>query len=136
MEITVKTLVKAPVKKVWKLWTTPGDIMNWNNASQDWHTPAAENDLRAGGKFNSRMEARDGSAGFDFSGVYDEVEKYRVIAYTMDDGRKVKVSFTGMGAETGIVEVFDAEAENSIELQRDGWQAILDNFRNYAEAAS
>ena len=131
--ITVEATVKAPVEKVWKCWTTPEDIKKWNNASADWHTTKAENDLRVGGKFSSRMEAKDGSFGFDFGGVYDEVSKNKIIAYTIGDGRKVKINFTSLGNETKVVETFDAENENPIEMQRGGWQSILDNFKRYTE---
>ncbi len=133
-KITVQGTVKAPVAKVWELWTTPDHITRWNSASDDWHTPRAENDLRVGGTFLSRMEAKDGSFGFDFAGVYDEVETNKRIAYTMSDGRNVEIDFTDKGGETGIVTVFDAEDENPIDMQRDGWQAILDSFTRYAEA--
>lgn len=132
--ITVECTVKAPVEKVWKLWTVPEHITKWNNASDDWHTPKAENDLRTGGRFISRMEAKDGSSGFNFSGVYDNVIPYKLIEYTMDDGRKAKVSFSGNGNETKLAESFEAENMNSVELQRDGWQAILNNFKKYAES--
>jgi uncharacterized protein YndB with AHSA1/START domain len=131
--ITVKNTVNAPVEKVWKLWTAPDHITKWNNASDDWHTPRAENDLRTGGKFVARMEAKNGSSGFDFGGVYDEVKTHELIAYTMGDGRKVKITFAANGALTNVVETFEAEGTNSIELQRSGWQAILDNFKKYAE---
>ncbi len=134
--ITVETTVNAPVQKVWEFWTGPEHIVKWNNASDDWHTPRAENDLRVGGKFWSRMEAKDGSFGFDFGGIYDEVTTNEVIAYTIDDGRKVKITFSPSGNETRIVETFEAESMNSIELQRTGWQAILDNFKKYAESNS
>ena len=132
--ITVTTTVLAPAEKVWKLWTTPEHIIKWNNASDDWHTTHAENDLRIGGKFLSRMEAKDGSFGFDFIGIYDLVKENKLIEYTMGDGRKVIIVFTGIGNTTNIVETFEAENENSIEMQRSGWQAILDNFKKYAEA--
>jgi uncharacterized protein YndB with AHSA1/START domain len=132
--ITIKATVNAPVEKVWNAWSNPEDIMKWNSASDDWHTPKAENDLRTGGKFISRMEAKDGSWGFDFGGVYDNVEKFKVIEYTMGDGRKVKVTFTGNGNTTEVVETFDPESENSIEMQRSGWQSILDNFKKYTES--
>mgnify|MGYP003539722979 CR=1 FL=1 len=131
--ITVKTIVQAPVEKVWECWTKAEHITGWNNASDDWHTPRAENDLRVGGKFLSRMEARDGSMGFDFGGVYDEVKPNEGIAYTLDDDRKVKIGFTGNGNETTVTETFETENENSIELQRVGWQAILDNFKKHTE---
>jgi uncharacterized protein YndB with AHSA1/START domain len=131
--ITVKTTVDAPIEKVWKYWSSPEHITQWNNASDDWHTPRAENDLRTGGKFLARMEAKDGSFGFDFGGVYDEVDENKFIAYTMGDGRKVSVAFLGNGNETEIEETFEAEDQNSIEMQKTGWQAILDNFKKYAE---
>ena len=132
--ITVQTVINAPVEKIWKLWTTPEHITKWNNASDDWHTPFAENDLRTGGKFLSRMEAKDGSFGFDFGGVYDHIKTNEAIDYTIGDGRKVKISFTGKGNETKVIETFEAENHNPVEMQRGGWQAILDNFKKYAEA--
>ncbi|TLS36160.1 SRPBCC family protein [Pseudalkalibacillus caeni] len=132
-KITVETMVGAPIEKVWKYWTEPDYITKWNNASDDWHTPFAENDLRTGGKFLTRMEAKDGSAGFDFSGIYDEVKTHEVIAYSMSDGRKVKITFKDLGNQTGVTETFDAETTHSIEQQEQGWQAILNNFKNYVE---
>ena len=134
-KITVGTTVKAPVEKVWETYTSPKHIVKWNSASDDWHTTKAENDLRTGGKFLSRMEARDGSAGFDFEGVYDEVKRNELIAYTMADGRKAEIIFTAENNETGMKVVFDAETENPVEMQREGWQAILDNFKKYTEAS-
>jgi len=133
-KITVETSVKAPIEKVWKVWTTPEHIMQWNNASPDWHTPKAENDLRKGGKFVSRMEAKDGSFGFEFWGIYDEVDHLALISYTMGDGRKAEVSFSAEGTQTKMTETFEAESENPIEMQKAGWQAILDNFKKYAES--
>ena len=133
-KITVETTINAPIEKVWKLWTTPGHITKWSNASDDWHTPFAENDLRVGGKFLSRMEAKDGSFGFDFGGIYDEIKTNKLIEYTIGDGRKVIINFTNDENETKVVETFEAESTNSIELQRGGWQAILDNFKKYVEA--
>ena len=132
--ITVESRVNAPVSKVWDYWTTPDHITKWNNASDDWHTPWAKNDLRTGGSFSARMEAKDGSFGFDFGGVYDEVRNHEYIEYTLGDGRKVTVSFAAQGNETKIVESFEAENTNSIELQKGGWQAIMDNFKKYTEA--
>lgn len=132
--ITVNNTINAPVKKVWEYWTKPEHITLWNNASDDWHTPSAENDLRVGGKFIARMEAKDGSMGFDFGGVYDAVKENEYIEYTMDDGRKVIVHFTSKGDQTDVVESFDAEETNSIDMQRDGWQAILNNFKKYTES--
>lgn len=131
--VVVQTVVDAPVDKVWEYWTNPGDITRWNNASDDWHSPKAENDLRMGGKFNIRMEARDGSAGFDFWGVYTKIILNKLIEYTMGDGRKVKVQFVAKDSKTEIVESFETENENPVEMQRTGWQAILDNFKKYAE---
>jgi len=132
--ITVQTTVNAPVEKVWEYFTSPGHIIKWNNASDDWHTPNAENDLRTGGKFVYRMEARDGSFGFDFGGEYDKVEVNKTIEYTIGDGRKVNVSFSGDGNTTTVTETFEAESTNPVEMQRGGWQAILDNFKRYAES--
>ena len=132
--ITVSVDVESPVSKVWKYWTSPEHIMQWNNASNDWHTPRAENDLRAGGKFLSRMEAKDGSMGFDFSGEYDEIVEFKLIRYTLADSRKVTIEFSGTGNVTQIVETFEAETENSAELQQYGWQCILDNFKKHAES--
>lgn len=132
--ITVESTVNAPVEKVWKFWTSPEHIIKWNNASEDWHTPSAMNDLRVGGKFLSRMEAKDGSFGFDFGGVYDEVIPNNTIAYTMGDGRKVKITFLSQQNTTKVVEAFHAETQNSIDLQRNGWQAILNNFKKYVES--
>ncbi len=132
--ITVKTIVNAPVEKVWNFWTDPEHIVNWNNASDDWHTTKAENDLKVGGEFSSRMEAKDGSMGFDFSGKYTEVKNHELIAYEMEDGRKVEISFLEKDNEqTEVVEAFDAENENDLEMQRAGWQAILENFKKYVE---
>jgi uncharacterized protein YndB with AHSA1/START domain len=131
--ITVKNTVKAPSKKVWSLWTTPEQIVKWNTPSEDWHTTRAENDLRVGGTFLSRMEAKDGSFGFDFEGTYDEVVPLERIAYTLGDGRKVEVDFKELDGKTEIVNTFDAETQNPIEQQREGWQAILDSFKTYAE---
>lgn len=132
-EITVSVTVNAPIQKVWQLWTLPEHIMKWNFASEDWHAPKAENDLQVGGKFLSRMEAKDGSFGFDFWGVYDDIKENELIAYTMGDGRKAKISFINEGNTTKVIETFEAESENSIELQQGGWQAILNNFKKYSE---
>lgn len=132
-KITVEITVNAPIEKVWGCWTEPKHITKWNNASPNWHTPFAENDLRVGGKFLSRMEAKDGSFGFDFWGIYDEVKLHEIIAYTLGDERKVEITFIVQGNETKVIENFEAETENSIELQQSGWQAILDNFKKYTE---
>lgn len=133
-KITVEAAVNAPVEKVWRSWSEPQHIKNWCAASDDWHAPKAENDLRTGGTFSTRMEAKDGSFGFDFGGVYDNVKKNELIEYTMGDGRKVKIIFSSSGDQTKIVETFDAEATNPVEMQRGGWQAILDNFKKYTES--
>ena len=134
--ITVSTTINATIDTVWKRWTTPDDITKWNNASDDWHTTKAENDLRVGGKFLSRMEAKDGSMGFDFIGVYDEIITNELISYKLEDERKVKVIFKSNGKETQIIETFEAETINSIELQKSGWQNILDNFKKYVEKSN
>ncbi|MFB5759998.1 SRPBCC family protein [Paenibacillus medicaginis] len=132
--ITVETTVHAPMEKVWSYWTEPQHITKWSFAAEDWHAPKAENDLRAGGAFLTRMEAKDGSFGFDFSGVYDEVRPHECIAYTLGDGRKVAITFSGQGSDTRVTEVFEAESENPIEMQQAGWQAFLDNFKKYCES--
>jgi uncharacterized protein YndB with AHSA1/START domain len=131
--ITMKATIGVPVEKVWNLWNNPQHIVNWNYASDDWHCPKAENDLRAGGKLKARMEARDGSFGFDFEGIYDEVKPNERIAYTIGDGRKVTLDFKSNGTSTTITEAFEAEGTNPVEMQRQGWQAILNNFKTYAE---
>lgn len=135
-KITVATSVNAPVEKVWEFWTEPKHIIQWNSASDDWHTPKAENDLRVGGKFMSRMEARDGSMGFDFEGEYREVETHKKIAYAMPDGREVVISFEQEGDKTVVTETFDAENTNPIEMQQEGWQAIMNNFKNHVESGN
>jgi uncharacterized protein YndB with AHSA1/START domain len=132
--LTVENTINAPVEKVWEFWSNPEHIIKWCSPSDDWHTPRAENDLRSGGKFLSRMEAKDGSFGFDFGGVYDEVRNHEYIEYTIGDGRKVKISFSPEGKNTKLVESFDAENENPIEMQQGGWQAILDSFKKYTES--
>ena len=134
--ITVRAIINVPVDSAWKCWTTPKDIRNWNNASDDWHTPHAENDLRPGGQFNYRMESRDGSMGFDFGGIYNKVEVNRQIDYTIGDGRKVRIIFKQAGNQTEVVETFETESTHTLEMQREGWQAILNNFKEYAEAQS
>jgi uncharacterized protein YndB with AHSA1/START domain len=133
-QITVETDVNAPLEKAWKFFTTPEDLIQWNNASEDWHTTKSENDLRPGGKFLARMEAKDGSVGFDFGGTYDDVIPHQLISYTIGDGRKVIVNFTADGNRTKVVETFEAEGTHSIEMQRSGWQSILDNYKRYAES--
>ncbi|MCT4779624.1 MULTISPECIES: SRPBCC domain-containing protein [Exiguobacterium] len=132
-EIQIQTVIKRPVADVWTYWTEPDHIKAWNAASDDWHTTEATNDVQAGGRFSSHMAAKDGSMGFDFSGVYLEVILYEKLAYTLDDGRHVTVLFTANGEETEVVETFEAESMNPLEMQQAGWQAILDRFKAYAE---
>jgi len=132
--ITVGAVANAPVSKVWKTWNTPSDIMQWNTADPSWHSPSSENDLRVGGKFKHRMEAKDGSFGFDFEGRYNTVELHQEITYTMPDGRRATTLFAGQNGKTNIETTFDAETENDPEFQKQGWQAILDNFVNYVES--
>jgi uncharacterized protein YndB with AHSA1/START domain len=132
--ITVKVSVKADLEKVWKCWTSPEDIIRWNHASDDWHCPSAENNLVAGGRFNYRMAAKDGSFAFDFEGIYDQVITNQVIAYTLPDDRKVRIEFSEKGGETMVVESFEAETENPVEMQEMGWQMILNNFKAHAES--
>ena len=134
--ITVEVTVNAQVAKVWNLWTEPKHIVHWNNASDDWHSPYAENDLREEGRFNYRMEAKEGSLGFDFTGQYNRVDLHKRIDYTLDDGREVHILFIPDGNMTVVKETFEAEQINSYDLQRTGWQAILDNFKNYVESAA
>ncbi|MBI3259014.1 MAG: SRPBCC family protein [Ignavibacteriae bacterium] len=132
-KITIEAHIDAPIEKVWDYWNSPKHITQWCNASDDWHAPHAENDLKIGGEFSTRMEAKDGSFGFDFGGVYDDVITNKHIAYTMGDSRKVDITFSTHGNRTHIVETFEAESTNPIEMQRDGWQAILNNFKKYTE---
>ena len=134
-KIVVKTLVQAPLERVWKLWTSPEHITQWNHASDEWHTPKATNDLRVGGEFHYQMEAKDGSMGFDFGGVYEEIVPNKRIVFTLEDERKVAITFAEKGDITTILETFEAETENAIEMQRNGWQAILTNFQQYAESS-
>ncbi|MFT3720971.1 SRPBCC family protein [Pseudorhodoferax sp.] len=134
MDITIETLVKAPLARVWSAWNDPRAIERWNAASPDWHTPRASVDLREGGRFSTRMEARDGSEGFDFEGIYTRVEPQRLIEYTMNDQRRVRVEFQASAGGTTVRETFDADDTYTPEQQREGWQAILDSFARYAEA--
>ncbi len=131
--LTVENVIHAPIQKTWDCWTKPEHIIHWNYASDDWHSPKAENDLKVAGRFNVRMEAKDGSMGFDFEGIYDEVKENELIKYSLADGREVTIQFIEMDNNTKVIESFDAETENSIELQKSGWQAILDNFKKYTE---
>ncbi|OAB80449.1 SRPBCC family protein [Cochleicola gelatinilyticus] len=131
--ITVTTKVQSDLKQVWEVWTGPEHIKQWNSPSPDWHTPKAKNDLREKGRFSYRMEAKDGSMGFDFSGTYTKIVPYKHIAYTLDDDRKVSIDFKEMGDTVAITETFEPENENPIDMQRSGWQAILNAFKQYAE---
>lgn len=132
-KITVQTTVNVAVEKVWEAWSTPQDIMQWNNASPDWHTPKASNDLREGGSFSATMAAKDGSMSFDFAGVYDTVKTHEQIAYTLADGRKVNILFEQKNGGTHITETFEAESIHPLTMQQAGWQAILDNFKKYSQ---
>lgn len=133
-KITIEATISADLKSVWRAWTNPEDIKNWNFASDDWCCPRASNDLKVGGKYMARMEAKDGSFGFDFVAIYDEVVDQKKMAYTMEDGRKVTTTFQDLGGKTKITTVFDAEKINPEEMQRQGWQAILNNFKKYVES--
>ena len=136
MKITVETVVNADLNRVWEAWNNPTDITQWNSAQADWHTTRSSVDLREGGKFLSRMEAKDGSAGFDFEGTYTRIVPRRAIEYRMSDGREVTVEFAERAGGVLVAETFDAETENTPEMQRAGWQAILENFRRHVEAKS
>jgi len=131
--ITVKSTINESIDKVWEFWTLPEHITKWSFASPDWHTPYAENDLREGGKFKSTMAAKDSSMSFDFEGEYTLVEKNKAIEYIMADGRKVEISFATTSNGVEVMESFDPETQNPEEMQRGGWQAILDNFKSYIE---
>lgn len=134
--ILVKAMIDAPIEKVWNDWTAPESIVKWNQASDDWHTTRAENDLRVGGKFSVRMEAKDGSMGFDFEGIYTKVIFNQLIEYTIGDGREVKIVFSAVDHQTEIEESFEAENTHPMDAQQNGWQAILDNFKEFTEKNS
>ncbi|GAB4293939.1 MAG: SRPBCC family protein [Ignavibacteriaceae bacterium] len=133
-KITIETTISADAKKVWEYYNKPEHITKWNFALDEWHCPSAENDLRVGGKLKSRMEAKDGSVGFDFEATYNEIINEKKIAYTIADGRQVVTNFENMGNETKVTTTFEAENQNPVEMQKSGWQAILDNFKKYVEA--
>lgn len=133
-KITIESVTNSPLEKVWKAWNNPDDIKSWNFADESWHCPSSEVDLRVGGKFKNRMEAKDGSFGFDFEGIYEEVLLNKKITYTMSDGRKVNNFFEEVDSKTKIRTIFDAETENDPEFQKQGWQSILDNFIKYVES--
>jgi len=134
MKITVETIVNAPIENVWRAWTTPEDIKQWNTASADWHTTTASVDLRVGGTFSSRMEAKDGSMGFDFAGIYTNLVEYQLIESAFLGDRVLLVEFLNGANGVTVRETFDAESTHSVEQQREGWQAILNNFARYVEA--
>ncbi|MFV8321412.1 SRPBCC family protein [Flavobacterium sp. LS2R12] len=131
--ITVQNTINASIEKVWELWTAPEHVMKWNNASEDWHTPFAENDLKVGGKFKYTMASKDGTMRFDFEGIYTNIVNPSLIEYKLADDRKVKITFESQKNGVLLIEKFDPETENSEALQQQGWQAILDNFKKYVE---
>lgn len=133
-KITIEATIAADTKKVWNAWTNPEDIKKWNFASDDWQCPKASNDLRVGGKYAARMEAKDGSFGFEFEAVYNEIIDQKKITYTMEDGRKATTTFEDLNGKTKVTTVFDAEKENPEEMQKQGWQAILNNFKKHVES--
>ena len=133
-KITVETIVNAPIEKVWDYWTQPEHITQWAFASDDWEAPRAENDLRVGGRFVTVMAAKDKSSSFDFGGTYTAVIEHNLIQYDMEDGRQVAIQFTPTADGVRVTETFDMETENSEELQRNGWQAIMDNFKKHVES--
>ena len=133
--ITIEVTINASIEKVWNYWTLPEHIINWNFASPDWHTTTAKNNLEIGGTFSYRMEAKDGSFGFDFGGIYTEIIPLKEIKYTMADGRVASINFIENANNIKIIETFEAETENTLELQQYGWQFILNNFKQYTEAS-
>lgn len=134
VNITIETLVHAPINLVWDTWNSPNHVVHWNHASDDWHSPKADNNFVVGGKFVYRMEAKDNSFGFDFSGTYEEIVDKKRVVTRLDDNRLVKTEFYGENDSVRIVETFEAEDQNSIELQREGWSAILNNYKLYTES--
>ncbi len=134
IKITVEASISAEPRKVWDRWTKPEHITKWNFASDEWQCPGVSNDFRVGGTYNARMEAKYGSFGFDFEAVYDEIVDGKMITYTMLDGRKATTTFDGSNGKTRVTTVFDAESSNSVDMQKQGWQAILNNFKKYAES--
>ena len=132
--ITVKTTIDRSIGEVWDYWTTPEHITKWNFATPEWHCPKAEHDLKVGGKLNYHMAAKNGSMAFDYTATFTRLEPNELMEYKLDDGRKVTISFSDIGDKTEVIETFEVEDENSIEMQRQGWQAILDNFKKYVES--
>lgn len=133
-KIQIETTITSPLSKVWTYWTEPNHIMKWNFAIPEWHCPNATNELKIGGKYVARMEAKDGSFGFDFEAIYDEVIPYKRLTYTMSDGRKATTNFDSIESGTKVTTLFDAEKQNSAEMQKNGWQSILNNFKHYVES--
>lgn len=131
--ITIEALIDAPLATVWNHFISPEAVQQWNHASDDWHTPHASNDFQVGGSFNYRMEAKDGSFGFNLIGIYNQIEEHQSMVYFLEDGRSVHVTFEALGNQTNVVEVFEPETVNPIELQRQGWQQILTNFKLFVE---
>lgn len=134
MKIEIEAMIKVDREKVWEYWTSPEHITHWNFASDDWCCPSASNELQVGGRYCARMEAKDGSFGFDFIGIYDEIKNFELLAYSLEDGREVVTTFISEGANTKVHTIFDAETENPPEMQKNGWQSILNNFKNYVES--
>lgn len=133
-QIKITASIIAPIEKVWDKWTNPEHITKWNFAVDEWQCPRAENDLKVGGKYFARLEAKDGSFGFDFEAIYNVVKQNQELTYTMTDGRKATTIFESNGSETIVITTFDAESENPVEMQQQGWQAILNNFKKYADS--
>ncbi len=134
IQITIEAIVSADRQKAWDYYTLPDHITKWNFATDDWQCPTASNDMRVGGKYSARMEAKDGSFGFDFEGIYQQIAEGENFIYRLADGRQVSVNFESLYKATKVIVMFDAETENSIELQKNGWQAILNNYKKYTEA--
>ncbi len=132
--ITVAAEIQAPLKKVWNAWSNPEAIKQWNQASADWHTTEAENDLSEGGQFRYHMAAKDGSAGFDLKGTYITIDEFEYIEYELEDGRQVGISFNEEDGVTSVTETFEAENQHSPELQQQGWQAIMNSFKQFVES--
>ncbi len=132
-KIQIEASIKSALPKVWAYWTEPKHITKWNFAIPEWHCPSASNDLKVGGKYSARMEAKDGSFGFDLEGIYDEVIPQKKLTFTMPDGRTVTTSFESLGDTTKVTTIFAAEMQNPIEMQKQGWQSILNNFKRYTE---
>lgn len=133
IKIQIEASVQSPLAKVWSFWTEPAHITKWNFAIPEWHCPKATNELKVGGKYSARMEAKDGSFGFDFEAIYDEVILQKMLSYTMLDGRKATTHFESLGSTTKVTTTFDAENQNPVEMQKNGWQSILNNFKKYTE---